>query len=217
MLERDLLRAVLVDHVVVRHRQRVGEAEVDLLLARPRLALRRLHAHPGRVHVVAQRPQQRLVVRRAEDVVVEDVRDARRQLRIAPRVRLRVGLPEEVELELGAHHRSEPERRGPLHLRLQHLARRGLHGGVVVPEDVGEHERCALEPGDAPQGREVGDELEVAVALLPARDLVARHRVHLHLECEQVVAALGPVPGRRSARGRTRRAAACPSAGPACR
>ena len=31
---------------------------------------------------------------------------------------------------------------------------------------------------------------EVAVAALPARDLVARDRVHLHVEREEVVAAL---------------------------
>src|SRR6185312_12248537 len=73
--EGDLLGAVLVDHVVVRHRQGVREAEVDLLLAGPRLALGRLHPDPGRLHVVADRAQQRLVVRGREDVVVEDVRD----------------------------------------------------------------------------------------------------------------------------------------------
>src|SRR6185503_3737321 len=53
--ERDLLGAVLVDGVVVGHRQRVGEAEVELLLTRPRLALRRLDAHPGGLHPVAER------------------------------------------------------------------------------------------------------------------------------------------------------------------
>ena len=39
---RDLLRPVLVDDMVVRHRQRVRELEVDFLLPRPRLALRGL-------------------------------------------------------------------------------------------------------------------------------------------------------------------------------
>ena len=40
-----------------------------------------------------------------------------------------------------------------------------------------------------------GREREVAVALLPARDLVARDRLHLHVEREQVVAALDRVLG----------------------
>ena len=100
MLERDLLGAVLVDDVVVGHRHRVRVAEVDLLLAGPRLALRGLDPHPGRLHPVADRAEQRLVVRRAEDVVVEDVRDGRRQPRVAVRVGLRERLLEEVELEL---------------------------------------------------------------------------------------------------------------------
>ena len=49
--------------------------------------------------------------------------------------------------------------------------------------------------GHPPQRPEVGLEPEVAVAALPARHRVARHRVHLHLEREQVVAALDLVAG----------------------
>ena len=45
-----------------------------------------------------------------------------------------------------------------------------------------------------------GCELEVAVAALPARHRVAGHRVHLHVEREQVVAALDPVAGVDSSR-----------------
>ena len=40
---------------------------------------------------------------------------------------------------------------------------------------------------------EIGPEHEVAVALLPARDPVAGDRIHLHVEREQVVAALDAV------------------------
>ena len=64
-----------------------------------------------------------------------------------------------------------------------------------MPEDVAEHERRRLEPRDPPQRAQVGLDGEVAVSLLPARDLVPRHRVHLHLEREQVVAALDGVLG----------------------
>ena len=108
---------------------------------------------------------------------------------------LRVRLLEEIELELGAHHRREAELRHAFHLRAEHLARGRLHGRAVVPLHVAEHECGRLEPRDAPQRRHVRPHPEVAVALLPARDLVARHRVHLHLEREQVVAALDRVPG----------------------
>ena len=51
-------------------------------------------------------------------------------------------------------------------------------------------ERRPLEPRDPPQRREIRDHPEVAVAAFPARDRVPRDRVHLHLEREQVVAAL---------------------------
>src|SRR5919106_190489 len=53
---RDLLRAVLVDDVVVGHRERVRVAEVDLLLAGPRLALRGLHADARALHPVPDLP-----------------------------------------------------------------------------------------------------------------------------------------------------------------
>src|SRR5260370_279454 len=50
-----LLDPVLVDGVVVGHRQRVGEPEVDLLLARPGLALGALDWNTGRLHPFAHR------------------------------------------------------------------------------------------------------------------------------------------------------------------
>jgi hypothetical protein len=186
----DLLRAVLVDRVVVRHGERVREAEVDLVLAGPCLALRGLDPDPGGMHAVADLPDQILVVRGREDVVVEDVRDGRRQILVALRPRLLVALAQEIELELRARHRREAERGRALHLCPQHLARRRLHGRTVVPEDVRENERGALEPRDPAQRREIRLHREVAVAPLPAGDLVPRDRIHLHVECEQVVAAL---------------------------
>ncbi len=64
-----------------------------------------------------------------------------------------------------------------------------------MAEDVAEDERGRLEPGDPPQRREVGPDDEVAVAELPVRDLVAGHRIHVHVEREQVVARLDPVLG----------------------
>jgi hypothetical protein len=64
-----------------------------------------------------------------------------------------------------------------------------------VPLHVAEDERGALEPRDAAQRREVGDHPEIAVAALPARECITGYRVHLHLEREQVVAALHRMPG----------------------
>src|ERR687895_468855 len=76
----DLLRAVFVDDVVVGHGHRVREAKVDLVLTRPGLTLGGLDADPGAVHPVAELADERLVVRRGEDVVVEDVGHRRRQV-----------------------------------------------------------------------------------------------------------------------------------------
>ena len=46
-----------------------------------------------------------------------------------------------------------------------------------------------------PQRGEVGHEVDVAVAELPAGELVAGHRLHLHVDGEQVVAAVRAVGG----------------------
>ena len=89
--------------------------------------------------------------------------------------------------------------------RVAHLARRArtaairtwrgeaTTGRAVVVDDVAEHQRRAVEPGDPAQRRHVGDDPEVAVAVLPVGHLVAGDRLHLHVEREQVVAALDPV------------------------
>ena len=60
-------------------------------------------------------------------------------------------------------------------------------------DDVAEDERGAVEPRDPAQRREVGHDPEVAVSLLPVDHLVAWDGVHLHVEREQVVAALDAV------------------------
>ena len=191
---RDLLRAVLVDDVVVGHRQRVVVAEVDLLLARPRLALRALDAHARRVHPVSDLPHQRLAIGRREDVVVEDVRDRRRQVAVVLVVRLLVGLLQQIELELRADHRLEPARLRALDLRAQHLTRRGDAPATRRPR------RRRTGPAPCPRatasaaaspGREPARSRRTRAPRTPSRTPA---RVHLHVEREQVVAALGAVP-----------------------
>ena len=189
-LLRHLLDPVLVDDVVVGHRDRIAVAEVEFLLTRPGLALGGLDTHAGCLHVVAYRADERLVIAGGEDVVVEDVRHRRRQIPVVLGMRLCVGLLDEEELQLGAEHRLVAKGSCPLHLRFEHLPGRRPDGRAVIPGHVTEDKCCALQPGNAAHGREVGNHREVAVAALPARDLIPGYRVHLHLEGEEIVAAL---------------------------
>jgi hypothetical protein len=110
-------------------------------------------------------------------------------------VRLGVGLPEEVELELRAEHRHVAEPRGAFDLALEHLPWRGVDRAAVVPEDVAEDERRPFEPGGQSQRPEIWLEEEVAVALRPVGDVVAGDGLHLHVEREEVVATLDAVLG----------------------
>jgi hypothetical protein len=110
-------------------------------------------------------------------------------------MRFGVGLLQEIELELGAEHRREAEHRRAVDLALQDLPRRRGYRRPVVPDDVAEDERGCFQPGCTAKRRHVRHEPEVPVAAFPARDLVAGLRVHLHVEGEQVVAALDAVLG----------------------
>jgi hypothetical protein len=140
-------------------------------------------------------PKDVLVHRGREDVVVEDVRDRRGQVPIVLLVGLGVALFVEVELELGGEHRDVTQLLSPLVLRDQRLPRRGRDRRAVVLDYVAEHERAAVQPRDPAHRREVRRDPEVAVALLPVRHLVPGNRLHLHVEREQVVAALDAVVG----------------------
>ena len=61
---------------------------------------------------------------------------------------------------------------------------------MVMVDDVGEHERRRLQPGDSAQGRHVGLQREIAVALAPARRRVTRHRLHVDVVGQQIAAGV---------------------------
>ena len=69
------------------------------------------------------------------------------------------------------------------------------HVAAVVPLEVGHQQHGALVPRDRAQRVEVGLQLEVAVAALPGRHRVAVDGVHVDVDGQQVVAALGAVLG----------------------
>ena len=108
LLGSDLLRPVLVDHVVVGGRERLRVAEVDLVLAEVALALRVLDRHPGCRHLVADPPDQRLDPRRAEQRVIDVVEVGRLEVAIRLLPGVLVGVLEHDELQLGAGVRDHP-------------------------------------------------------------------------------------------------------------
>ena len=195
VLRGDLLRAVLVDRVVVGGADHLVVLEGDLVLAEVALALGRLDHEPGAVHAVADVAQQRLDPARAEQRVVDVVLVRGGQAAVAGVPGLLVGVVEDDELELGAGEGDQTLLGGPLDLRPQDLprgsrppgcARRRARPGRSAPSRC----RAATAPGAACQ---VEHELHVAVAALPGADGVAVDGVHVDVDGEQVVAALGAV------------------------
>ena len=181
--------------MAVRGGNGVRVAGVHLVLAVPRLALGELDRNACGLHPAADRPEVGLVHGRREDVVVEDVGDRRSEVPVVLLVGLGVALLVQIELELGGEERCVAHLGRALVLGDQDLAGRGDDRRAVVVDDVAQHHRGAVEPWDPAQRCHVRGDAEVAVALLPVRHLVARHGLHLHVEGEEVVAALDPVLG----------------------
>ena len=195
VLRRDLLGPGLVDRVVVAGRHRLGVAERDLVLAEVAFTLGRLDVEPGPGHLVPDPAQQRLDPGGAQDRVVHVVLVGRDQVAVVLGRGLLVGVVVDDELQLGADHRGPPAVGQPLHLSPQDLPRRGHHRRTVQPGQVRDHHRRSLVPGDPAQRGHVRHEHEVPVAAIPGRHLVPVHGVHVHVDREQVVAALGVVLG----------------------
>src|ERR1700686_2487093 len=96
--------------------------EVDLLLARPRLALGALDLDAGLLHPLPDRADEWFVVAGREHVVVEDVWDGWREVRVVLRVCFGKRLFEQIELQLGAEHGLKAQGPRPFDLGPQHLA-----------------------------------------------------------------------------------------------
>src|SRR6185295_8123816 len=95
--------------------------------------------------------------------------------------------------ELGAGVGDQPAFGEALELTAEDLPGRGDDRPTVGPLQVAHDQDGSLVPWDRPNRVEVGLHLEVAVAGSPRRHLVALDRVHVDVDGEQVVAALGAV------------------------
>ncbi|MNF73957.1 hypothetical protein D3C84_559770 [compost metagenome] len=189
---RDLLAGVLDDDVVVGHGHGVGVADVDLFLARAPFTLGVFHGNAGCLQVLADRPQHRLFTGGLEDVVVLDVMAGGFRFVIVALVDHLVALIEQIELEFRGKHAGIAALAQALDLLFQNRPRAvGQVLAMVMIEHVAQHQRRALKPGHAPQGGHVGLEHEIAVALAPAGRGVTRHRFHVDVVGQQVIAAVG--------------------------
>ncbi len=191
----DLLRPVLVDGVVVAGAERVRVAEGDLLLAEVALALDALAVHAGAIHAVADVAQQRLHAAGREQRVVDVVVAGRVEVDVLLLPGIPVAVLEDDELEFRAHERAEALLGQAVELALEDLPGVGCDGCAVEPGQVGRDECRARQPRHQAQGVDVRHHRHVAVAPLPAGDRVSAHGVHLDIDGEQVVAALGAVLG----------------------
>ena len=190
-----LLDPVLGDRVEIRRRQRLGIADIDLVLPRLGLALGILDRNARAIKPVAHGPHQMLFLRGAEDAVVVVVAHDRRHPPVTLVAQRIEPLLEDVELELGRHHGVEPHRLGPRHLPLQHRPRGMRHLLVrVMVKQIAHHHRRPRQPGNQSQCAQIRLVDIVAIACGPIGRLVTGHRRHIHVDGKQIVAAMRLVP-----------------------
>ncbi len=177
--------------MAVRHLQCLGVSDVDLLLPRPPFALGILDRNASACEAVAKRPHVDLFLGGLQNVVILDVVARCLEIAVALLVRHFVRVVEQEEFQFRGHVGLHLHRFEALQLLLQHCAgaMRHIFMGMVV-KHVAKDERRAGKPWCAAQRLEVRLQHEIAIALVPARRLVTRHRFHLDIDAEQIVAAV---------------------------
>ncbi len=119
-------------------------------------------------------------------------------LDIAPGFGLRrlVGLVEQIKLKLRSEVRRHVHRGESRDLLAQHRARAMCDRLVMVMvDDIAQNQRGCRQPRYPPQRRKVGLHDEIAVALLPVGCGISRHRLHIDVVGEQIIAAVGFLVG----------------------
>ena len=191
----DLFRTVLVHGVVIAGDQGVVVAEGDLLLPEIALALDSLAVHARAVHAQPDIAQQRLQSGGGVDGVVDVVVAGLAQAPVAGRPGLAVAVVEDDELKFGGRQCHQVPIAEPAELRAQYRPWRGRDHRAVVPEQIGDDQRRPGQPRNKPQRRQIRSHHHVAVPGLPARHRVAIDGVHVHVDGQEVVAALSAVRG----------------------
>jgi hypothetical protein len=123
-------------------------------------------------------------------VVVLDVPAGGLEIAIALIAGGPVAVVEDVELELGRHLGGVALLLEPTQLSLEHRARAVGQLFAVMVGHVAQHQGRPGQPRDAPQRPEVRLDDEIAIALRPGRRLEARHRLHLHVDGQEIVAGV---------------------------
>ena len=134
LLPRYLLAGVLHDYVPIRHLQRFGIANVDLLLTGTGLALTVLDRHSSALQTNADRPHDFFFLGGLEDVIVLVVMTGSRQASVAAPVGRLKAVIEQVKLKFGCHEGLETHICQTSYLLSQHSSGRMGHFfmGVMI-------------------------------------------------------------------------------------
>ena len=166
------------------------------MLAVAPFALGGLDRHAGVLQVPSRSRMEALGAGALQDVIVLEIPAGGLEVTVAFLRRIAIARAEEVVLQLRRGKRLEIHLASAINLASQD--RPGCHRHQVVRLlvlDVADDERGFVEPARAPQRLHVRHEVEVAVAKLPIGELVPRHRIHFHVNGEEIVAGVRALLG----------------------
>ena len=190
-----LLDPVLEHEVTVGRLERPGVGDVDLVLPPTGLALGELYGEARAEHLVPDPPQDVLLARRLQQLVVLDRQRMRREILPRRGGGLLVRVSEQEEFELGGDVDQEAALCGAVELVAQHLAWRHLDRLACLVAEVGDDERRPRQPRDPHRRLVVRPADHVAVAGVPVGEPVSGHWRHVDVDGQQVLARLNPVVG----------------------
>ncbi len=161
------------------------------MLAAPPLPFTELYRHARAIQVVANGADEWLFLRALQDVIIFDIPTERLQVAIILLMGSLVGLAEDEHLQLSTAHRHQAGGVGLLYLSLKHAAwRNGDRLVALFLIHIAHDEGRPVQPGQQAQAVPIGLAMQVAVALLPTGEAIARHRVHLHIGSQQIIAGV---------------------------
>ena len=178
----DLLEALLVDGMAIGHFQGLGIAQIQLVLAGSPFAFTEFDRYAALVHMAADAGVDALFLGALQHVVVLDIPAEGFKVFVVFLAGCCKGILEEIVFEFRAALGRIAEFGQAVDLDFEHGARSNGDRLVgVVGLEVADDEGRTVEPGELAQGREIGNAVDIAIALFPVGEFVAFDDIHLHI------------------------------------
>ena len=143
----DFFGGMFVDDIGVTLGQHWPKAQIDFLLANPRLAFASFHRHPARFEMTANRADNRFFAGTLQDVVILVVIARGFEVVVVFGVGLGIGIIEQVEFDFTTTKGFIPHLLSSIDLVAQYLPRRYRNSVMIIAGEITQHHGGFGEPG----------------------------------------------------------------------